>query len=94
MKKIVLFVAVISAFSFASCKKDHTCTCTSSGVTTSTDPNYVAPTTNYTQTDVVVAKASKKGDAKKACIGSTQSNVQTYGTYTYTTVTTKTCDLK
>ena len=29
MKKVFLFVAVISAFSFASCKKDHTCACTS-----------------------------------------------------------------
>jgi hypothetical protein len=30
MKKVFLFVAVISAFSFASCKKDRTCSCTSS----------------------------------------------------------------
>ena len=27
MKKLVLSIAVVSAFSFASCKKDHTCTC-------------------------------------------------------------------
>ena len=28
MKKVLLFIAVVSAFSFASCKKDRTCTCT------------------------------------------------------------------
>jgi hypothetical protein len=28
MKKQLLFVAVISALTFASCKKDRTCTCT------------------------------------------------------------------
>ena len=27
MKKVLLFAAVLSAFSFASCKKDYTCTC-------------------------------------------------------------------
>ena len=31
MKKTVLFIAVISAFSFASCKKDHVCTCITAG---------------------------------------------------------------
>jgi hypothetical protein len=38
MKKVFLFAAVISAFSFASCKKDYTCTCTTSyaGLTAST----------------------------------------------------------
>ncbi len=42
MKKVFLFAAVITAFSFASCKKDYTCTCTSTaasgaaGITTST----------------------------------------------------------
>ncbi len=42
MKKVFLFAAVITAFSFASCKKDYTCTCTTTaasgvpGVTTST----------------------------------------------------------
>ena len=28
MKKLLLIVAVITAFSFVSCKKDRTCTCT------------------------------------------------------------------
>ena len=33
MKKIFLFIAVVSAFSFASCKKDRTCTCTTGSAT-------------------------------------------------------------
>ena len=28
MKKVLLFVAVVTATSFASCKKDYTCKCT------------------------------------------------------------------
>ena len=31
MKKITLFAAAFVAISFASCKKDYTCTCASSG---------------------------------------------------------------
>lgn len=70
MKKAVLFIAVVSAFSFTSCKKDHTCTCTS----TSTDPGSTATTTTITIVD------AKKGDAKKRCISSTRVN----GSYTDT----------
>jgi hypothetical protein len=29
MKKLVLVITVLAAFSFASCKKDHTCVCKS-----------------------------------------------------------------
>ncbi len=32
MKKSILLIAVLAAFSFASCKKDQTCVCTNSGV--------------------------------------------------------------
>jgi len=56
MKKVVLFVAVISAFSFASCKKDRVCTCV-------TNPGG--------STSVVTYTASKKGDAAAACLSST-----------------------
>lgn len=34
MKKITYLAVVALAFSFASCKKDYTCTCTSTGSTT------------------------------------------------------------
>lgn len=71
MKKNFLFIAVIAAFSFASCKKDHTCTCT----WTSTDPSSTASTQVFTIVD------AKKGDAKKACISKTEID----GSYTETT---------
>ena len=56
MKK-VLFIAVLGVISLASCKKDRTCTCT----TTSTQAGYV--------TKVVVTdyEKSKKKSAKYAC---------------------------
>ncbi|MFY9309575.1 MAG: hypothetical protein WAQ28_11060 [Bacteroidia bacterium] len=76
MKKNILFIAAISALSLASCKKDHTCTCTS----TSTEPGSTTTTNVFTITD------AKKGDAKKACISSTEVD----GAYTETT----TCELK
>ncbi len=59
MKKL-LFVAVISAFSFASCKKDRTCTCT----TTYADGT---PTSSM----VITVIDAKKSDAKKVCIDKT-----------------------
>jgi cytochrome c oxidase assembly protein Cox11 len=31
MKKLVLFIAVLTAFSFASCKKSYTCKCSATG---------------------------------------------------------------
>jgi hypothetical protein len=71
MKKIILFVAVVSAISFTSCKKDHTCTCT----TTSTAAGSTAQTQVYTIID------AKKGDAKKMCIDRSEVN----GTATETT---------
>ncbi|MCE9540251.1 MAG: hypothetical protein K8R85_13695 [Bacteroidetes bacterium] len=80
MKKLFICVAVVSAFSFASCKKDHTCTCT----TTSTVPGSTANTDVYTIID------SKKGDAKKRCIDNTSTF--TFGGVSYTS--TSTCELK
>jgi hypothetical protein len=70
MKKTVLFIAVLSAFSLASCKKDHTCTC----VTTSTIPGSISTT------DVKTYTKSKKEDARAACV----STSVTYLGYTTT----------
>lgn len=70
MKKLLLFVVVASAFSFASCKKDRTCTCTT--VHTDGSP---------TSTQVITIIDSKKGDAKKLCIDRTEGT----GTDTETT---------
>jgi hypothetical protein len=57
MKKIFLFIAVVSAFSLASCKKDRVCTCTTTYSDGSIGDPYIV-----TYTD------AKKGEAKKACI--------------------------
>ena len=82
MKKVILFVAVVSAFSFASCKKDRVCTCTSvitsGGQTFTGDPNI----TTYSD--------SKKKAAMSHCLNSTSTG--TDGGVTYTVV--QTCDLK
>ncbi len=59
MKKVILFAAVVSAFSLASCKKDRVCTCVTSpgGGTT-----------------VVTYTASKSGPANAACLSSTETS--------------------
>jgi hypothetical protein len=62
MKKIFLFVAVASAFSLASCKKDRTCTCTTTGNSGGVAASF---------TTVSTLNKVKKGDAKKACISNT-----------------------
>lgn len=67
MKKGLLFVAVVSAFSFASCKKDLTCTCTS--VQTPTGGG-----TATTTVSVVTYNDAKKADARAACLNSTQTS--------------------
>ena len=64
MKKTLLFVAVVAAASFASCKKDRVCTCTSSytGQTTPSDP----VVTTYPD--------SKKSAARSHCLSSTTTS--------------------
>jgi len=56
MKKVLLFVAVVAAVSFASCKKDRTCTCTT------TSPG-------GSSTSVTTIHEVKKSDARQMCIG-------------------------
>lgn len=80
MKKVLLFVAVVSAFSFASCKKDRTCTC----VSTSTIPGSTSSTDVKTYTD------AKKADARAACLST--SGTYDFGGTSY--VWTSTCELK
>jgi hypothetical protein len=75
MKKIILFIAVISAFSFASCKKDRTCTCVSSNGTT-TNPERVFTLTKVT-----------KSQGRANCLSSTETNNN--GSTTTTTCTLK-----
>lgn len=58
MKKGLLFVAVIAA-SLASCKKDRTCTCTTTANGTAGTPN------------VTTYEKSSKGAARANCLSST-----------------------
>ena len=69
MKKVILFVAVISAFSFASCKKDRTCTCV-------TSPGGGTTVETFT--------ASTKGNASAACLSYSQTSNGTTTTTTCT----------
>lgn len=82
MKKVILFSAVVSAFSFASCKKDRVCTCTttytSGGQTTTGDP------------DIVTYNKAKKGAAMSHCLSATSSGDNFGVPYTAT----RTCSLK
>lgn len=55
MKKVI-FIAIVAVASLASCKKDHTCTCSSSGSSTAT---------------VITYTKCKKGDARSQCLSST-----------------------
>ena len=72
MKKLLLFVAVVTAISFASCKKDHVCTCV-------TSPGGSTTVITYTK--------SKKGDAAEVCINSTNTSTNVAGITTTTTTT-------
>lgn len=56
MKKVFLAIAVVSAFSFASCKKAKTCSCTTTH--TSTTTNYDVGTSATTGLDIQVSSTS------------------------------------
>ena len=69
MKKLIFPIAAIALLSFASCKKDHTCTCTE----TSTAQGSTPETYTYTIND------AKKGDARVNCLSTSRvSNGVTY----------------
>ena len=57
MKKVILFAAVFAAFTFASCKKEHDCKCT----TTYTPAGGTAgtPSTTTTHYDKISNKQAK-----------------------------------
>ena len=74
MKKSILFVAAIAAFSFTSFKKDRTCTCIN---TTTTSGGIVT-----TSTDITTYKKVKKSEVKSfgGCVSTshTSANGTTY----------------
>jgi len=59
MKKITLIAIVFTAASLVSCKKDYTCTCTTTGVATPTVTKIVGV---------------KKSAAKVNCVSTTRTN--------------------
>lgn len=77
MKKTILFVAVLAAISFASCKKERECTCT---VTSTFGGTSSSGTQTRTYKDVT------KKQAKTLCAGWTETSASG-------TVTTADCKL-
>lgn len=92
MKKLVLFVAVVAAASFASCKKDRTCTCdwtsTQTQVTTISGGGTTTDVTTDSGTNEVVYTKAKKGDARAACLSYTTTDENSYSGSGYTVTTT------
>lgn len=74
MKKLFLFIAVLSAISLTSCKKDRVCTCTE----TSTEPGYKTEVSKTTYLDV----SSKNATAM--CIGTSREREKSGVIYNYT----------
>ena len=82
MKKSLFIVAAFVAVSFASCKKDHTCTCTSSD-------------SWGTSVSTMKAKSTKKAGTAWCSAGNSVSSTYTPtgGGGSTTTTTTQTCVL-
>lgn len=93
MKKITLLAVVALAVTFTACKKDRTCTCTNTPVSSTT--NGVAATNLGTgSTDVSkLTKVSKNG---AGCASGEQTTTSSYtsGGTTYTTVRVDKADCK
>lgn len=96
MKKITLLAIVIAATSFASCKKDRTCSCTMNVNTVRT--GYGASTDNFSFVYTKTIQKSSKGDARANCLSTKYTDVTSGGSgsfaYTDTETTEETCSLK
>ncbi|MBI3520834.1 MAG: hypothetical protein HY062_15965 [Bacteroidetes bacterium] len=96
MKKITLLAVAFTALTFASCKKDRTCTCKTT--TTSEITNYTgggsSTGSNFgtTEDKTVMTKVSKK-TAKTNCVSNENTNTDTEINYTKTTITKTDCTL-
>lgn len=69
MKKLTLLAVAFVAVSFASCKKDYTCTCTTTGSTTASVTKIIG--------------VSKKA-AQANCVSGTTTNTDASGSSVYT----------
>jgi hypothetical protein len=83
MKKITLLAIAFVAISFASCKKDRTCACTSSTTTT------VGGSSTTTAGNAVSTKYTKAKKTGVNCVDSESTTTFTGGT----SVTTNKCSL-
>ena len=82
MKKVTLFAVAVVALSLASCKKDRTCTCTST-------------TSGVTTTDVTVYHKVSKKNATSHCIGWQNTTTSSGSGFSSTTTSAdNTCKLK
>jgi len=86
MKKTLLIVALAS-FAMVSCKKERTCTCT----TTDTAANGTVTTG---QPYVTVYKKIKGGDAKNDCMSTNSENTNSYTSGGVTVTSTTKSDTK
>ncbi len=71
MKKLLLFVAVVTAFSFASCRKDYTCQCTTTytnGSPTTTDNTYRFKTTKRRAQTICDTNESSSSYSTTTCV--------------------------
>jgi len=83
MKRIIIFSSVALAFAFTSCKKDYTCTCTYT--TVSTDPVFPY---NNTGVENIKIEGANKTEARAACIEAEVKQVSGYYSFS------QKCDLK
>ncbi|MES2763386.1 MAG: hypothetical protein V4677_14325 [Bacteroidota bacterium] len=95
MKKITLLAAVLVAVSFASCKKEAKCECTTtlSGVTSNGVPQNLGSYTETTVTTKEISKTSKKNAAAMCgneATTTTQHDSSGDDIYTYSTA----CSIK
>lgn len=78
MKKLTLLAVAFVAISFASCKKDYTCTCT----------NTTAGATGVTPQVTKIIGVSKKA-AQANCVSSSTTNTDASGS----SISSETCEL-
>ena len=88
MKKITLLLVVVFAISFASCRKDRTCTCDST--TTTTGP---AGVTEKTTSETKTLKHVSKTEGRVNCMSVKYSFEYILSTDTYTDEIERKCTL-
>jgi hypothetical protein len=85
MKKLMTVVAVAAIF-LAACKKDRTCTCTSSVVSqTSTEPGYTYTPQPPTTSTTTYKKIKKSNVSAQLCVSNDQTSSYTYSSWNGTT---------